>query len=312
MTTERSSVDDAPAGEHAPRSVLFADVCDSSRLYRELGDDSARDVVAVTLGLARGVIETTGGRVVDMVGDEVFCLLPDADAGLSSAIGVHESVADARDAGALPLGIGFRIGLAYGPVGLSAQQVFGDTVYVAKRVSSEAKYEQILLTAETFAALGNPDVDRFRSVGSLRLKGRVPELELIEALWGPDVTSEIPGISPPLRAAEARELVLLFREQALIVSDEAPFVTLGRGESCNMIVSDGCVSRLHARIELLRGEFVWIDQSRNGSVIHVVGCRPRTVLRGRAVLESSGRIQLGPTADSPLLTFCVRLRDGLH
>ena len=299
---------DQPQGgaSRAARCVLFADVCDSSRLYRELGDERARAVIREALGLASMMVETEGGRVVDTIGDEVFCVLPDADAGLRVALGTHDRVAEARDRGVLPRGIGFRIGLAHGTIGLREEQVFGDTVYLAKRVSTEAKYEQILLTADTLASMAGPDSQRFRAVGSLRLKGRVEEVELIEALWGPDLTTEVAGLTAQLGQACALELVLAFEGESLIVSQAAPVATIGRGDHCRLIIADGRVSRLHAKVELVRGEFVWTDQSRNGSVINIAGLPPRSALRSQAALESTGTIQLGPSEDAPVISFHVR------
>lgn len=290
------------------RCVLFADVCDSSRLYRELGDESARAIVSGALDLAREAIEAARGRVVDTIGDEVFCVLPAANEGLAAAIEIHERLSSARACGTLPPGVGFRVGLAHGPVGLDEERVFGDTVYLAKRISSQAKYEQILLSEETRAELLGADPERFRLVGTLRLKGRVAEIELVEALWGPDLTMEVTGLPPTTRAAQERELVLTIAGEEFVISRETPFATLGRGDSCHVVVSDARVSRLHARVELLQDEFVWMDQSRNGSVI-LIGTRPpRTALRSQAPLEASGRILLGPDEDAPVVEFEVRER----
>src|SRR6185295_15196556 len=62
------------------RGVLFADVSNSTRLFHELGDDRGRAIVVAALAFARQIVDSSRGRVVDSIGDELFCEFPDADA----------------------------------------------------------------------------------------------------------------------------------------------------------------------------------------------------------------------------------------
>ena len=45
-------------------------------------------------------------------------------------------------------------------------------------------------------------------------------------------------------------------------------VTIGRSSECNIMVSDGNVSRIHARISRVGGQYVFEDVSSNGSVLN--------------------------------------------
>jgi len=290
------------------RCVLFADVCDSSRFYRELGDRQARRVIRCALELAETAVQSFGGRVVDTIGDEVFCLLPDADAGLEASNRIHELVASARTAQKIPERLGFRIGFVQGEVSLSGEQVYGDTVYLAKRVSSEAKYEETLLTQRTRNAISPVAPADFRSVRSIRLKGRIEEVELVEAIWGGGADITFEGSAQLFqRAPESRqELVLVSESGELVVSRDMPAATLGRASTCELVIHDGRVSRQHARIELDGDAFVWTDQSRNGSIIHTEGADPTVAIRSHATLGVAGWIQLGADEDSPRVKYYVR------
>ncbi len=293
-----------------PRCVLFADICDSSSLYRELGDSRARDFVGKALSLAGQSVVENKGSIIDTIGDEVFCVLPNADDGLRAAIRIHEKVAAARCKNDLPIGLGFRIGIVFGPVHLKEEQVFGDTVYLAKRVSNEAKFEEILLTARTYQALDQPKPELFRPVGSLRLKGRIEKVDLIEAIWSSDTTMEVAGIAFEEVDRDGIELTVQYLGAIRKVSAVAPVLTLGRGEHCNLVIADHRVSRIHARVEFLHGKFVWMDQSRNGSVIQISGRPPRSALRSKAPLEGSGTILLGPDDSAPAITFAIQDQVG--
>lgn len=289
------------------RCVLFADVCDSSRFYRELGDREARRAVRTALDLARSAVESFGGRVVDTIGDEVFCLLPDADAGLEASNRIHELVAGARVSQAIPERLGFRVGFVEGEVSLSGDQVYGDTVYLAKRVSSEAKYEETLLTQQTRRSISPVASASFRDMQAIRLKGRIDEVQLVEAIWSSaDITFEGSNLMFQRTPEHVRELVLATDSTQLIISRNMPAATLGRASTCELVIHDGRVSRQHARVELDGDSFVWIDQSRNGSIIHTEGSAPTVAIRSQATLGEAGWVQLGADEDSPQVQYYVR------
>ena len=288
------------------RGILFADLANSSRLYRELGDTQARNLVLSALELAQSVVERERGRVVDRIGDELFCVFDDGDAALRAAVGIQEETDQARDAGRLPAVLAFRIGFVHGPVGLRDTEVFGDSVYLAKRVANFAKADQVLTSGETLAALQQTTPDRFLAVDRVRLKGRVEEVEVFEALWGERGTIKI-DLPARSHSRTERELHLTFANSTTTVSKERPDVALGRSPACELIIDEARVSRCHARVELAPDGFVLIDQSRNGTVIRRDGADPQVVVRARAVLEGAGTLQLGADDQgAPLVSYIVR------
>lgn len=68
-------------------------------------------------------------------------------------------------------------------------------------------------------------------------------------------------------------------------------VTIGRSSECNIMVSDGNVSRIHARISRVGGQYVFEDVSSNGSVLNgqVIHGRRITVAPGANILLA-GRV----------------------
>lgn len=68
-------------------------------------------------------------------------------------------------------------------------------------------------------------------------------------------------------------------------------VTIGRSSECNIMVSDGNVSRIHARISRVGGQYVFEDVSSNGSVLN------GQVIHGR-------RITVAPAPTSSLPAAC--------
>ena len=297
------------ASETATRGILFTDLADSSRLYRTLGDARAREVVRAAFNVAQSVVANERGRVVDQIGDELFCLFDDGDAALRAAVGIQEHIERARETQELPVGLAFRTGFIQGPVELRDTEVFGDSVYLAKRVANLAKAEQILTTLETFNSLHDATPESFLFVERVRLKGRLEEVELVEALWGGRGTMPVNAAAlPPLVPDD--ELHLRYGDRAMLVSRQHPDATMGRSPSCDLVLDEAGVSRLHARAELRRSGFVLVDLSRNGTILQRAGSNPYTVERGYAALEGEGTLQLGTHSGAPVVTYSVRPRRG--
>lgn len=70
-------------------------------------------------------------------------------------------------------------------------------------------------------------------------------------------------------------------------------ITIGRSTHCDIIVPDNNVSREHARLSVVNGQYVYEDVSRNGSVIGgiVINGRKIAVAPGTEILLA-GRIPL--------------------
>ena len=80
-----------PAGP-VTLTVLFADVSGSTKLYDALGDTQAKAMVDECIGIMRAVVAKYGGRVIKTIGDEVMCVLPQADTGLLAATDMQTKV----------------------------------------------------------------------------------------------------------------------------------------------------------------------------------------------------------------------------
>src|SRR5256885_7611612 len=73
--------------------VLFADVSGSTSLYETAGDVAALDAIGLCIGRLSQAAESTGGRVLKTMGDEVMVLFPTPDAAANGASEMHAAVA---------------------------------------------------------------------------------------------------------------------------------------------------------------------------------------------------------------------------
>ncbi|MCW5603222.1 MAG: adenylate/guanylate cyclase domain-containing protein [Burkholderiales bacterium] len=80
-------------------AVLFADIVESTALYRSLGDVEALRVVSACLGALKALLPRHRGRLVKLLGDAVMCLFPDADCAVEAAMAMQREVAGLRPGG---------------------------------------------------------------------------------------------------------------------------------------------------------------------------------------------------------------------
>jgi len=290
-------------GTDVELAVLFADVVGSTRIYEALGDQRAREVIAVCLDLMQGATEAHRGRVIKTIGDEVMATFPTADDAINAAAQIQRSITAHPALQMDGHAVSVRIGCHFGPVVMERHDVFGATVNTANRMTSQAKSGQIITTAATVELLSGDWRASVRQIDIASLSVQGAEVTLYEALWQTeDVTSMLPSIHMGGGAdRRAVRLRLALPDRELVLDESRPQIAIGRADENDVIIRGNLISRIHARIELSRSKFLLIDQSTNGTFVTEANGQESFVRRDSMQLKGSGMIGLGkvPEADSP-------------
>jgi class 3 adenylate cyclase len=288
-----------PAAEpSATLAVLFADVVGSTKLYELLGDVKARETVGRCIEVMTKATDLHGGRVVKTMGDEVMATFTSADDAVEAACKMQRMIKERLSDLSVPVAI--RVGLHYGPVVLEQGDVFGGTVHLANRMTSQAKASQIMTTATTVDEL-SPNLQAMtRQIDLTSVTGRREEVVLCEVLWlREDSTTMLPTINLGAAAKmQPRRLTLRYRNTEVIVSEEQPNVNIGRSEDSDLVVKDSLISRLHARVEYRRGKFMLVDLSTNGTCLVNSAGEELYVRRDSVQIKGRGMIGLGRLAEA--------------
>src|SRR5256886_17155511 len=133
--------------ESRQTTVLFAGVSGSTKLYETAGDAAALTAIGRCIERMRKAAESTGGRVVKTIGDEIMALFPSPDAAAGAASEMHATIEQLPEVGGAKLGV--RVGFHSGPVIQREDDVFGDTVNMAARLVEQAGKGQIIISHET-------------------------------------------------------------------------------------------------------------------------------------------------------------------
>ena len=289
-------------GKDIELAILFADVVGSTRLYEQMGDLRARDMVAICIDVMRSATEQRQGTVIKTMGDEVMSTFPSADEALNAAAQMQQQISSHAQLKVDGQPVSIRIGCHFGPVMLENRDVFGATVHTANRMTSQAKAGQIITTAATVERLSPEWRASCRQIDIATLKGQGNEVTLYEVLWqSEDVTSMVPAISMNSRPVRLLRLRLRANDRDLVIDEQHTSVTIGRAEDNDVVIKGNLISRLHARIEISRNKFVLIDQSTNGTFVQTAAGEESFVRRDSLQITGEGTIGLGrlPDQDSP-------------
>lgn len=279
-------------------AVLFADVVGSTRLYEQLGDNRARELILVCIELMREATERNRGTVIKTIGDEVLSIFPTVDDAINAASEMHQDIAARPELLVQGQHVTIRIGCHFGPVVFENRDIFGTSVHTANRVTSQAKGGQVLLSAEAIRRCTPEWRAVSRRVDVATLRGLAEEIELYEVLWQQeDVTSMLPSIDVGANRQRHSRVRVRYLDREVLLDDAKKELTMGRADENDLVVKGTLISRLHARIEVLRDRFLLVDQSTNGTFVTNQDGKEAFVRRDSVVLQGRGCIGLGKTPD---------------
>lgn len=273
-------------------TILFADVCRSTFLFSELGDEAAAALIERILGVTGEAVLAHGGRVLRSQGDDVLCLFGTAEDAMDAALEIHRSTGKLAPEGGPDAEM--RIGANSGPVLISGSEIAGDTVNVAARLCQMAKGGQTLVSESTRGELGDRSPGPLRDLGLVHLKGKPLAIPLFELLDNEQL-DEITHVGPATGSSPvSNRLSLHCRGQRFELDFTLVRFLLGREGDCDLVMDNPLVSRHHAEIRFRGKGFVLRDFSTNGTLVLRDG-RRRPVHQGEVALRGRGSLFLGRT-----------------
>jgi len=289
-------------------AVLFADVVESTGLYRALGDVEALKVVSACLDAMTGVLPKYQGRLIKTLGDAVMCLFPDIDTAVSAAVEMQRVIGVLQPAG-VPVQI--RAGVYGGAVVVGKDDVYGDTVNVAAYLTDAAAPGQVLIAEDALPQLGARWQDNVRPLFDAILKSTLAKTSVYEILWRDD-EAERTNINLNITRMIPRDIGSLLLQLEGIerrVDYWHPLLVIGRDPGCELVFEDNRVSRRHATIRVQRTQFYLVDHSTNGTFITHENGDEIHLVRQEILLEGIGEIRPGISSSERADPFIAFSRD---
>jgi class 3 adenylate cyclase len=167
------------------RSLLmaFSDIVGSTPYFSRFGDAVGRQLHQLHFDVLGQAATEAQGRIVDAVGDGVFCVFPSAEAGARAVVAFQQALARENAARAREHQLTVRIGLHWGSVLTDGAMVTGDSVHIAARVAREAEPGAVYLTRQAFLEFGPAVRLHCHPVGPRDLKGVSVPVDILELDW---------------------------------------------------------------------------------------------------------------------------------
>jgi class 3 adenylate cyclase len=163
--------------------MAFSDIVGSTPYFARFGDAVGRQLHQLHFDLLAQAAADAQGRIVDAVGDGVFCVFPNAEAGVRGIVAFQQAMARENATRAREHQLAVRIGLHWGSVLTDGALVTGDSVHVAARVARAADPGGICITRQVFLEFGPASRLHCRPIGTRELKGVAQPVDLLELDW---------------------------------------------------------------------------------------------------------------------------------
>lgn len=302
----------------AELTIAFVDLTGSVSVFETLGNDRATKAVTKLTQWIGSMGVENGGTVVKMLGDGVLMSFSNNRHAVDAMVLIQQEHAKRVMQWPDRLKLMMQIGMARGQVVVVDGDCFGDAVNVASRLSDLAGPEQIMATDTVIRKLGPRHGVRSRSLGPMRIKGRVEPCEVFRVEWQPEMLSEFLTLPAELHAlSPVRESVFGGFELSWLDTTQAFSLTdlpmkIGRVPEADFVVSDPRVSRMHANIDIRSGNYVLEDISSYGTWVRFgSGDNVIALRRQECLLHSDGEIAMGaPFSDFSAPTVRFKLVDG--
>lgn len=273
-------------------TVLFVDIVGSTGLYERLGNETAKRLVTDCLNRLRIEVQAHAGEVVQAIGDELMCRFPDAKQACAAAIAMQKRIAEPLPDS--PCEVQVRIGLQSGEVLSEGNNLYGDAVNTAARLSHVAQGGQIMTSDTVVRQVAELLHDRWRQIGALRLKGKEAPLAVFEIFWS---EQDQTGLQAATRITKLPSrlmpLYVAFGEERIALGPDNPRIILGRDKDNDLVIPYPEASRRHATIEQRLDKHYLIDHSANGTTVIGSDRIPWVLHREEAPLTGSGHILCG-------------------
>jgi len=290
-------------------TILFADICKSSQIYQVLGDQEAQQVIGRLLAQLTDITDQYDGKVIKSIGDAVMSIFFSVENAVDASKSMQALVKQnfSNITGSFPINI--HIGFHHGPVIMDKGDVFGDAVNISSRVADYAKPRQIITTKTTIEEMPERLTPLIRYVSKVAVKNISEEIIAYEILWD---KREITTIMDHQKFSYKfyTKLDLVIGNQAIVIDNKRPALTIGRMDYNDIALDLSWVSRSHISIEFRKGIFMIVDKSSNGTYIYPETEDMKFIKQSEHPLTGKGRILLGMDKNSEsqneVITYSVK------
>jgi len=166
-------------------SVMFTDLKGSTAIAEASGDIAVRAMLKKYHDLCLIAVRRHGGTLVKTIGDGSLSHFEDAAAACRAASDIQRGMEEINLAKTYKTLLLARIGIHTGECILEKNDIFGDVVNTASRFESSANPGEILVSEDTYNAIGDKSEFYARFDREVTLKGKSMPFNAFIVFWDP-------------------------------------------------------------------------------------------------------------------------------
>jgi formylglycine-generating enzyme required for sulfatase activity/class 3 adenylate cyclase len=178
----RREIDEELRRHKTRQTVLFTDIVGSTTYFDRYGDTEGLLLLYHHDALVTGTVEEYQGVVIKTIGDSVMAEFADPFTAVHAAIAIQRLLLHHNQSLDRNKRLQIRIGIHTGFGFKRANDLFGDIVNVAARITKRSGPAQILVSHSVMETIPSSEVF-FKSLGEVALEGKTDSEELFEVYW---------------------------------------------------------------------------------------------------------------------------------
>jgi formylglycine-generating enzyme required for sulfatase activity/class 3 adenylate cyclase len=178
----RSEIDEELQRHRTNQTVLFTDIVGSTTYFDRFGDTQGLLLLYRHDNLVKEAVGEFNGTVVKTIGDSVMAEFAEPLSAVQAAIAIQRRLWDHNLKHDKKERLQIRIGIHTGFGFRRSNDLFGDSVNIAARITKRSGPAQILVSEDVSQSIPASEI-LFKSIGRVNLEGKTEADELFEVIW---------------------------------------------------------------------------------------------------------------------------------
>lgn len=211
----RAKIDEQIRGHKTDLVILFTDIVGSTAYFDRYGDTAGVVMLHRHADLVSNTVRALGGTVIKTIGDSVMAEFPDTVVAVRTAIEIQQRFAGLNHSLSDRERLQVRIGINAGRGFREGNDVYGDAVNVAARITKHSGPAQVLVSGSVHGGLAGRTAN-YRSLGKVTIEGKAEKEEIFEVLWTGDA---VPSQGVPASHAETVQAGFAFAGRYRVLAE---------------------------------------------------------------------------------------------
>jgi len=226
----RAEIDEELRRHKTTVTVVFTDVVGSTSYFDRYGDTAGLVLLCRHADLASEIFASKSGRVVKTIGDSVMAEFSDPLSAVRAAIELQRRLFQLNESIPAREAIHLRVGINHGPGFRLGEDVFGDAVNLAARITKRTGPGQVLVSRSVHDAVALASDIHSTWQGRVTIEGKLEKEDVFEIVWTDTGTHEAmrEKVTEAIARGELMSADKTLRDSSSLLGGQSP----AEGESC--------------------------------------------------------------------------------